>query len=378
VQTAGAKMNEMLQETGFIRFFFNFYPLVEHWSLDHDGNNGPNVDDHQPAFLPITSSIPTKDCLYFVPSCFYTNTSLPVPFNHTAERTDGYYRLPSHDDVAAILTFRPNDDDLQKRSFRINKQAFWISTHPLQTLYWASQFRNVRTLRTDDAVSYAAGDIIIPVSVELEQCPSHLPLMADGKNNNDTNHNYISSTRPRLLFGCGGEHSERYPLWRHDLFRAVDQLNRSDVFAATGMSWDDYRQGFFLSKFCFVVPGDTISTSQATRAMCGGCVPIFVILDDLRSLPFSNLLNYRSFSLIKTIDELLGPDNEASSLPLMQKFVQELEEMVIDGTYERLRTNVHRARDFFNSHRFDGRSPYAMAVLAMAMDQQFNAVVEKT
>ena len=46
--------------------------------------------------------------------------------------------------------------------------------------------------------------------------------------------------------------------------------------------------GFYKSKFCLIVPGDTTRTSQVSRAMCAGCVPIFVALD-FRDLPFSNI-----------------------------------------------------------------------------------------
>jgi Exostosin family len=352
----------MFQETGFIRFFQNFYPLVEHWSLDDDDHHHPTESS---SFLRITSSIPTRDSLFFIPACFYTNASLPIPFNHTM-RFDGFNTVPSPDQVEAMLTFQHD-----QHPFRINKQSFWISTHPLLTLNWANQLTNARTLRTDDAAAHAIGDVIIPVSVELEHCPIHLPMNDDATSNDQIggggSSNSTTSTRPKLLFGCGGDHSKRFLRWRGDIFRAVSQLNRTDVFASTGMSGIDYNKGFFQSKFCFVVPGDTISTSQATRAMCGGCVPVFVI-DDLRSLPFANMLNYPSFSLLKSIDQLLGPD-ESSSIAIMDRFVQELEQMLTNGTYEVLRQNLHHARDFFNYHRFDSRSPYAMAVLSIAMDQ---------
>jgi hypothetical protein len=101
--------------------------------------------------------------------------------------------------------------------------------------------------------------------------------------------------------------------------------------------------------------------------MCGGCVPVFVT-DDPRNLPFADILYYPSFSLHKSIDQLLGPD-ESSSILIMDHFLQELEQMTTNGTYVVLRRNLHQARDFFNYHRFDGRSPYAMAVLSVAMDR---------
>jgi hypothetical protein len=123
----------------------------------------------------------------------------------------------------------------------------------------------------------------------------------------------------------------------------------------------DYRLGFVRAKFCFVIPGDTTATSQATRAMCGGCVPIF-IASDFRELPFANILNYDAFSIrVHGIDLLRSGAAEA--------LYGNLKTMVENGTYAELRSNVMIARDFFNYHRFGSRSPYGAALVSMYQDE---------
>jgi hypothetical protein len=76
------------------------------------------------------------------------------------------------------------------------------------------------------------------------------------------------------------------------------------------------------------------------------------------------------------MDQLLlqGP-NQGDQLTIirhegMQYLLRELEQIVVNGTYQVLRNNLNQARDFFNYHRFDQRSPYAMALVAIALDQR--------
>jgi hypothetical protein len=357
-------MNEVLQETGFVRFLQgDFYPHVEHWSLEDTeafSAVGEALHRDNVSILP-----PQDDSLLFIPACFFTNNSLPVPFNATLmPENKGNYKVPTTSDVEGILQFQTD-----RPPFRIDKRVFWIVPHPLMRPKWNNPLMNARGLRIDDSVTYAIGDVIIPISVELEHCPIHLPIGDDDDDDEATD------DRTRLLFGCGRDHSQRFPQWRHDLFQALDQLNRTDVFAATEMTLDDYQRGFFTSKFCLVVPGDTVSTSQATRALCGGCIPIFVI-DDPRTLPFADMLDYQAFSLRKTMDQLLllgynqGDQRTIIRHEGMQHLLRELDQIVINGTYHILRNNLNQARDFFNYHRFDQRSPYAMALVAIALDQR--------
>ena len=46
-----------------------------------------------------------------------------------------------------------------------------------------------------------------------------------------------------------------------------------------------------------------------------------------------------------------------------------LDEMVVNGTYDKLRRNVEIARDFFNYHKFGSRSPYGAAFVSMYQDE---------
>lgn len=144
-------------------------------------------------------------------------------------------------------------------------------------------------------------------------------------------------------------------------------VNRTGIDMSSERSREEYDLGFYKSKFCLIIPGDTTGTSQASRAMLAGCVPIFLALD-FRDLPFSNILDYNSFSIrihnnyLFTNNSLVDNDR-ASNLHTM------LEEMVVNGTYDKLKRNVEIARDFFNYHRFGSRSPYGAAFVSMYQDE---------
>jgi hypothetical protein len=135
----------------------------------------------------------------------------------------------------------------------------------------------------------------------------------------------------------------------------------SDVDVSVHRTKEDYESGFGRSKFCFVIPGDTTATSQATRAMFAGCVPIFVAAD-FRELPFSNILEYDKFSIRLHGIDILKPGAAFTLYHTLQTMVQ-------NGTYEELHANVKIARDFFNYHRFGSRSPYGAALVSMYQDE---------
>ena len=127
-------------------------------------------------------------------------------------------------------------------------------------------------------------------------------------------------------------------------------------------SKDEYNAGFAKSKFCFIIPGDTSATSQSSKAMCSGCVPI-CILSDFRELPFSNVLEYDAFSLRIQSSDVIKKG-------FAENFYNDINELVNNGTYAKLRTNVEIARDFFNYHRFGSRSPYGAALISMYQDEK--------
>ena len=90
------------------------------------------------------------------------------------------------------------------------------------------------------------------------------------------------------------------------VFRQLAALNRSDISVSSARTYADYRRGFYTAKFCLVLPGHTSSTSQSSRAILSGCVPVFVQNDETQ-LPFAALLAYHSFSVRLRIHQAAGP-----------------------------------------------------------------------
>ena len=69
------------------------------------------------------------------------------------------------------------------------------------------------------------------------------------------------------------------------------------------------------SDFCFILPGDTPSTSILYKAVFAGCIPVIFVAfpEQSEQLPFYLLLNYSSFSIVVCKDVVFS-DEAISSL----------------------------------------------------------------
>jgi len=241
-----------------------------------------------------------------------------------------------------------------------SKNIFYVVSHPgTQNIgdlafNWMNELIfNARALKIDQVARGFFYDIIIPVST--------MPSLS----------NFVSSDhmRPKenLIYSCGRDHSFIYKGIRSEVPRIFNSLGKEGIDMSLDRTPEEFELGFFKSKFCFILPGDTTGTVQASRAMLAGCVPIF-ITRDFRDLPFSNILNYTSFS-IRLQHNFLTTDNEDLNRQRATNLYDTLEEMVINGTYDKMRESVEIVRDFFNYHRFGSRSAYGAALLSMYKDE---------
>ncbi|XP_058204325.1 probable glycosyltransferase At5g11130 isoform X4 [Rhododendron vialii] len=136
------------------------------------------------------------------------------------------------------------------------------------------------------------------------------------------------SKRKRLAFFAGASNSppRQYLVktWRND----------SEIFAHAGRLKTPYETEFLRSKFCFHVKGFEVNTARIGDAMYYGCVP--VILADHYDLPFGDILNWKSFSVVV----------ETRDIPLMKSILKGIG----DEEYLRLQKNVEKARKHFQWH----------------------------
>ncbi|XP_059646510.1 probable glycosyltransferase At5g03795 isoform X2 [Cornus florida] len=137
--------------------------------------------------------------------------------------------------------------------------------------------------------------------------------------------NVAPSKRKKLAFFAGAMNSpvRQYVLkvWRND----------SQIFVNNGRLKTPYDRELLRSKFCLHVKGFEVNTARIGDALYYGCVP--VILADHYDLPFADILNWKSFSLIVT----------TADIPLLKKVLQGIS----SDEYQRLQSNVLKVRTHF-------------------------------
>ncbi|PON89612.1 Exostosin-like [Trema orientale] len=141
--------------------------------------------------------------------------------------------------------------------------------------------------------------------------------------------NLLSSKRTRLAFFAGAINCEA----RRELVKVWG--NDTEIFANGGHLETPYGDEMLKSKFCLHVRGYGVNTARIGDAMYYGCVP--VIIADHYALPFADVLDWSSFSVVVT----------TSDIPLLKKI---LKSIVDSKEYHKLRDNMLNVRKHFQWH----------------------------
>ncbi|KAM3283827.1 putative glycosyltransferase [Capsicum chacoense] len=138
------------------------------------------------------------------------------------------------------------------------------------------------------------------------------------------------SLRKKLAFFAGAMNSRvrenLVETWKND----------SEIIVHRGRMKTPYSEALLGSKYCIHAKGFEINTARVSDAIYYGCVP--VILADHYDLPFADILNWKSFSVI------------VSSLDI-PKLKQILEEIEYDH-YVKLQQNVMQVQKHFQWNSF--------------------------
>lgn len=330
-----SKSGECTQELAFIDFFERHYPFTVNRHIVDEGSSRQNISD----FFEdggIQGSMPRV----FLPMCGFIDSSAPPKYARNPKRM--------------FRTWKRAGPTIERIQQYIHpRRIFYVTVHPQSGDFaWAEPLQNARTLRIDQTSMGAFGDIMIPIGLQSRLCDyERWDVAKSGVDKKVT------------IFSCGKEHTwgARYKGLRATFPRLLDELNASDVDASPERTPHDYENGFGSSKFCLLVPGDTTQSSQLPRSIMAGCVPIFMAYD-FRELPFSNILDYKSFGLLIFPSSLLQPGAVAS-------LYRDLHEMIRNGTYARMSESVANVRDFFNYYKTGPKSPYGATLLSMAVDE---------
>uniref|UniRef100_A0A6P3Z5Z5 probable glycosyltransferase At5g03795 isoform X2 n=1 Tax=Ziziphus jujuba TaxID=326968 RepID=A0A6P3Z5Z5_ZIZJJ len=137
--------------------------------------------------------------------------------------------------------------------------------------------------------------------------------------------NLLSSKRTKLAFFAGGINSpvreKLLEVWGND----------TEIFAHFGRLKTPYADELLGSKFCLHVKGFEVNTARIADSLYYGCVP--VIIANYYDLPFADILNWGSFSVIvATLD-----------IPLLKKTLK----AISSDEYLLLQSNVLKVRKHF-------------------------------
>ncbi|GAA0144965.1 glycosyltransferase [Lithospermum erythrorhizon] len=110
--------------------------------------------------------------------------------------------------------------------------------------------------------------------------------------------------------------------------------NDSEVSVSSGRLKTPYDQALLSSRFCLHVKGFEVNTARIGDALYYGCVP--VIIANHYDLPFADILNWKSFSVVvATLD-----------IPSLKKVLQSISL----NEYVGLQKNVLEVRKHFQWH----------------------------
>lgn len=349
VSTWDGRSGEFFQEVGFIEFLRNYYPNSFTIVSDEDAakERGLVINGEQVINVNDLIKVPSSPRVFF-PICGMMS-----------------------EDITSLDTMKFGVKPIEKASNAVSvlqehvpsKKIFYVVPHPAgqssvgqehPQFSWMNEIFNARALKIDQVARGTYFDILIPISA--------VPALSDYASNKN-----LLLRKDNLVYSCGRDHSVIYKGLRSNIPNLFNSLNKTGIDMVIDRTPEDYEQGFYKSKFCFIVPGDTTATSQATRAMLAGCVPIF-LTRDFRDLPFSNILNYKSFSIVLRSGHFTTVDDDLNRQRAMDLY-SELGEMVANGTYDEMKCNVEIVRDFFDYHRFGSRSPYGAALVSMYKDE---------
>jgi hypothetical protein len=257
------------------------------------------------------------------------------------------------------------------RSFMV--ATFPGQTRPIQTIHYLMRnVRDLRFFRSDNDMTPNGRDIYVPYSV----IRSHYNASSTGKRGKKK---YFIMAVCREAAG-GGENRR---VWRTSLF---DQLSRlslgvqtssegrgtiqiaestssspsstSSSLISKNLSSDEFNRGLLDSDFCFVIPGDTPSTSKLYKAIFSGCIPV-IFTSYPSQLPFYHLLDWSTFSIIVLKDYIRSSDK-------IEQLINYLKDLREDELrLLQYKENLEKVSSLFDYSRTKWPSVYHLSLLEL-------------
>ncbi|KAL1821177.1 hypothetical protein ACET3Z_016046 [Daucus carota] len=284
----------------------------------------------------------------------FANVLLPVDFEPTGNyASESYFKkvlVKSHfiteDPLEADLFFLPFSiarlrhdprvgingiqDFVRDYIFNIsNRYPFWNRTGGADHFYVACHSIGRSAIDKADEVKLNAIQVVCSSSYFLSAYYAHKDVCLPQIWPRQGEPPKIAPTkRNRLVFFAGSINSpvreKLVEVWGND----------SEISVHSGRLKTPYDEELLRSKFCLHVKGFEVNTARIGDALYYGCVP--VIIANHYDLPFGDILNWKSFSvIIPTLD-----------IPLLKQVLKG----ITFNDYSRLQSNVLKVRKHFQWH----------------------------
>ncbi|KAK7377841.1 hypothetical protein VNO80_03274 [Phaseolus coccineus] len=211
-----------------------------------------------------------------------------------------------------------------------HKYPYWNRTGGADHFYVACHSIGRSAMDKAPDVKYNAIQVVCSSSCFLTGYIAHkdtcLPQIWPRKGNPP---NLDSSKRKKLAFFAGGVNSpvrvKLVETWKND----------SEISVHHGRLKTPYADELLGSKFCLHVKFFEVNTARIGDSLYYGCIP--VIIGNYYDLPFADVLNWKSFSVVVT----------TLDIPLLKKI---LNDIITSNKYLMLQNNVLKVRKHFQWH----------------------------
>lgn len=336
------------------------FPLDIRTKNQHDKENGADNYDlfhNRTIFLQDYKEMKSKFKIYVYPhkaDDAFANIFLPVDFNPSGNyASESYFKkalmkshLITHDPTKADFFFLPFSIARLRHDSRVNvhgiqdfikeyisnisqKYPYWNRTNGADHFYVACHSAGRTAMDKVEHVQLNAIQVVCSSSYYVSSHVAHkdvsLPQIWPRQGNLVAP---ISVERKTLAFFAGAINSpvrtRLLEVWKDD----------PEIFVNFGRLSTPYSEALLQSKFCLHVKGFEVNTARIGDALYYGCVP--VIIANYYDLPFNDILNWKSFSLVvPTLD-----------IPLLKDILHRISLK----QYSELQKNVLEVRKHFQWH----------------------------